>query len=171
MRVGARRGSKGAHPAQAWDVAHRSGRIGATLGGMARYLVKASREGEPDKGPYDLDALRTSRKRMLLKDDTLVREESSEEWAPLKSLFVEEERAKTRADLGGPSRERVREMAAESKGSFGLGFAAGFLGGCIGLGIVYATSKGEETKRGALIGFGVQAAVGIVVRVVAASSH
>ena len=102
--------------------------------------------------------------------DALVREESSQEWVPLKSLFVEEEKAKTRADLGGPSRERTREIEAEARGSFGLGFAAGFLGGCIGLGIVYATSKGSETKRGALIGFLVQAGVGLAIRVIAASS-
>jgi len=137
---------------------------------MARWLVKASHEGDLDKGPYDLDALRMSRKRLLLKDDALVREESSQEWVPLKSLFVEEEKAKTRADLGGPSRERTREIEAEARGSFGLGFAAGFLGGCIGLGIVYATSKGSETKRGALIGFLVQAGVGLAIRVIAASS-
>ncbi|MBL8613046.1 MAG: hypothetical protein JNL38_37245 [Myxococcales bacterium] len=137
---------------------------------MARWLVKASREGELDKGPYDLDALRQSRKRLLLKDDALVREESSDEWVPLKSLFTEEEKAKTRADLGGPSPARVRELDEQAKGSFGLGFAAGLLGGCIGLGIVYAAAKGSETKRGALIGFLVQAGVGLAIRVVAASS-
>ncbi|MBL8610047.1 MAG: hypothetical protein JNL38_22110 [Myxococcales bacterium] len=58
-----------------------------------------------------------------------------------------------------------------TEGSIGLGFCAGFFGGCIGLGLVYAIAKGPATKKGALIGFGCQFAVGIVFRVIAAANH
>ncbi len=46
-------------------------------------------------------------------------------------------------------------FAIPSRGSFGLGLAMGLFGGCIGLGLVYALSKGPETKKGAAVGFGV----------------
>jgi hypothetical protein len=58
----------------------------------------------------------------------------------------------------------------ETNGSFGLGFAAGFFGGCIGLILVRVIAKGSETKRGATIGFVVQAAIGLVLRLVLAAS-
>lgn len=53
------------------------------------------------------------------------------------------------------------------EGTFGGGFAAGFFGGCIGFILVLAIAKGEETKRGAKIGFGIQFVLGILVRVMA----
>ena len=56
-------------------------------------------------------------------------------------------------------------------GSFGLGFAAGFLGGCIGAGLVYALAKGPETKRGAKVGFIVQLVLGGIFRVIAAAQN
>ncbi len=48
------------------------------------------------------------------------------------------------------------------KGSFVLGFLAGFFGGCIGLGLVFAIAKGSQTKRGAGIGFSSQVIFGIL---------
>lgn len=53
-------------------------------------------------------------------------------------------------------------------GSLGLGFLAGFFGGCIGLILVYAIAKGPETKKGAGIGFAAQIVVGAIMR---AASH
>ncbi len=50
------------------------------------------------------------------------------------------------------------------QGSFGLGFCAGFFGGCIGALLVYALAKGHQTKRGAGIGFAVQILLGAVAR-------
>jgi hypothetical protein len=50
------------------------------------------------------------------------------------------------------------------QGSLGLGFLAGFLGGCIGLILVHAIAKGPETKKGAGIGFGVQILLGGILR-------
>ncbi len=52
-------------------------------------------------------------------------------------------------------------------GSLGLGFLAGFFGGCIGLILVYVIAKGPETKKGAGIGFAAQIIVGAVLRAVA----
>lgn len=56
-------------------------------------------------------------------------------------------------------------------GSFGLGFAAGFFGGCIGFILVLAIAKGPETKRGAKIGFIVSIVIGALFRIIAAASN
>jgi hypothetical protein len=56
-------------------------------------------------------------------------------------------------------------------GSFGLGFAAGFFGGCIGYLLVRALAKGEETKKGARIGFIAAIAVSAVIRVLGAVAN
>jgi hypothetical protein len=53
----------------------------------------------------------------------------------------------------------------------GLGFCAGFFGGCIGLILVYAIAKGPATKRGASIGFAAQLVVGVLIRILAAASN
>ena len=50
------------------------------------------------------------------------------------------------------------------QGSTGLGFCAGFFGGCIGLGLVLALAKGPDTKKGAWIGFVIALVIGIPVR-------
>jgi hypothetical protein len=60
---------------------------------------------------------------------------------------------------------------APMQGSLGLGFCAGFFGGCIGLVLVYAIAKGSETKKGAGIGFVVQIVVGVLLRIVGAAMH
>lgn len=52
-------------------------------------------------------------------------------------------------------------------GSLGLGFLAGFFGGCIGLILVYAIAKGPETKKGAGMGFAAQIVLGAIMRVAA----
>jgi hypothetical protein len=52
-------------------------------------------------------------------------------------------------------------------GSLGLGFLAGFFGGCIGLILVYAIAKGPETKKGAGMGFAAQIVIGAVLRAMA----
>jgi hypothetical protein len=49
----------------------------------------------------------------------------------------------------------------------GLGFLAGFLGGCIGLILVYVIAKGPATKKGAGIGFAAQVVIGVVLRLAA----
>jgi hypothetical protein len=59
---------------------------------------------------------------------------------------------------------------AAQEGSMGLGFAAGFFGGCLGLILVLVLAKGQATKRGAGIGFACQAFVGIIVNVIVLQS-
>lgn len=59
-------------------------------------------------------------------------------------------------------------FAIPSRGSFGLGFAIGLFGACIGLGLVYALSKGPDTKKGAAMGFGVFFALCILSQVIGA---
>jgi hypothetical protein len=56
---------------------------------------------------------------------------------------------------------------APIQGNIGLGIAAGFFGGCIGLILVLAIAKGPETKKGAWIGFAVQIVLGGILRAVA----
>ena len=63
------------------------------------------------------------------------------------------------------------DYIAPVQGSLGLGFCAGFFGGCIGLILVYAIAKGPETKKGAGMGFAAQIVVGVIMRVIAAAAH
>ena len=64
----------------------------------------------------------------------------------------------------------VDEMApAVVEGSFFLGFAAGFFGGCIGAILVHAMAKGTETKKGARVGFISQMAIGFLLRALASA--
>ena len=55
------------------------------------------------------------------------------------------------------------------EGNMALGALAGFFCGCIGLILVLVIAKGPKTKKGAWIGFVVQAVIGIVFRVIEAS--
>jgi hypothetical protein len=57
------------------------------------------------------------------------------------------------------------------QGSVGLGFLAGFFGGCIGLGLVYALAKGPDTKKGARIGFAVGIGIGVLSNIIAAAAR
>ena len=63
------------------------------------------------------------------------------------------------APMAGPG------MMPAVQGSMGLGFLAGFLGGCIGLILVLIIAKGPETKRGAGIGFAVALVLGVILNV------
>src|SRR4051794_29699586 len=63
------------------------------------------------------------------------------------------------------------DYMAPVQGSIGLGFCAGFFGGCIGLILVYAIAKGPDTKKGAGMGFAAQIVLGVIFRVIAAASH
>jgi hypothetical protein len=53
------------------------------------------------------------------------------------------------------------------EGSFGLGFLAGFFGGCIGFILVMAIAKGPQTKRGAGVGFALGIVIGAIARAAA----
>jgi hypothetical protein len=52
-------------------------------------------------------------------------------------------------------------------GSFGLGFLAGFFGGCIGFILVMAIAKGPQTKKGAGVGFAIGIVIGAIARAAA----
>lgn len=58
-----------------------------------------------------------------------------------------------------------------SRGNLGFGFLLGLFGGCVGLGLVYVLAKGPDTRRGALIGFGVFSALLVVSQVLRALLH
>ena len=59
----------------------------------------------------------------------------------------------------------------ETPGSFPLGFLAGFFGGCIGYLLVRALAKGPATKKGAWIGFAIQAVLGVAMQLIQVSNH
>jgi len=61
----------------------------------------------------------------------------------------------------------VQPVAVE--GNFGLGFCAGFFGGCLGWILVAAFAKGAQTKKGAGIGFAAQIVAGAVFRAIGAA--
>lgn len=56
---------------------------------------------------------------------------------------------------------------AVPKGNMILGLLAGFFLGCIGLVLVMIIAKGQDTKRGAVIGFVTQVVVGAIIRLAA----
>ncbi len=58
--------------------------------------------------------------------------------------------------------QSYKASPAVVEGSTAAGFCAGFFGGCIGLPLVLAFAKGEDTKRGAWIGFGAAVLLAII---------
>lgn len=62
---------------------------------------------------------------------------------------------------------QLEQDAPVVEGSFGLGFLAGLLGGCIGLILVAIIAKGSATKKGAGVGFVAQLLVGLLLRLLA----
>lgn len=126
-----------------------------------------TKQGDVEKGPFTADVVAVSVKRGMLKRTSLVRAEDETGWRPLGSVDA------LVAALGGTSLARrgtsdadPREWAAlVDEGTFLGGFAAGFIGGIIGYLLVRRIAEGEETKRGALFGFGLQAAIWILLRV------
>jgi len=79
--------------------------------------------------------------------------------------------------FGPASAPSVRELspsaayAVPPRGSVGLGFTIGFFGPCVGLGLVYALSKGPDTKRGAVFGFGAFLALCVLSQVISALAY
>lgn len=94
-----------------------------------KYFVRASADA-PVKGPFDRDALKKSLDRGLMKLEAEAREEDSEEWVTLKSLFKPETDSKERrAEYREYERavelrnmERAHERSGAS-GQMGLGVA------------------------------------------------
>ena len=62
-------------------------------------------------------------------------------------------------------------FAIPARGSFGIGFAAGLFGACVGLGLVYSLAKGPDTRKGAAVGFGVFLALCAVSQAIRALSY
>lgn len=60
------------------------------------------------------------------------------------------------------------KFAIPARGSFGLGVAIGLFGGCIGLGLVHWLSRAPDTKKGAMVGFGVFLALSAVSQLIRA---
>ena len=74
--------------------------------------------------------------------------------------------------FGGPPQNfGMDPMMVPPQGNFGLGFVAGFFGGCIGLILVYAIAKGPQTKKGAGVGFATGIVIGAVIRIILAASR
>jgi hypothetical protein len=134
---------------------------------LRRWFTK---QGDAEKGPYDEAALVRAVKRGMLSARTLVRAEDQTEWRPLADV---EQLAKKTAPkpLGRQNAafDPERDIHPDARGDFGLGLAAGLLGGCIGLVLVEALAKGNETKRGARFGFLAQLVIGVSLRVLAST--
>jgi hypothetical protein len=122
-----------------------------------------------EKGPYAADVIVSSLKTGMLKATTLVRAEDGADWRPISS--VDALMGVLRA--GVPRRRDTFDIDPREEadpalgGNFLGGFAAGFFGGCIGLGLVLLIAKGAKTKRGVLYGFVTQLFVGVALRALA----
>jgi hypothetical protein len=128
-----------------------------------RWLTK---QGDVEKGPFDRDTLVRAVKAGRLRPTTLVRAEDETDWRPFASI-ESLNRGATPAVMAEYD-ERAALMPS-AQGHFGLGLVIGFFGGCLGAIIVQVTSTGPQTKKGAWAGFGLQFAVGVVLRVILAS--
>jgi hypothetical protein len=117
-----------------------------------------------EKGPFDEDILRRSLKSGKLKSTTLVRAEDETTWRPIGDVaaLLPKAPAAFRSEL-----DPRRDLVSPDVGSFGLGFAAGLFGGCIGALVVMGVAKGSSTKQGALVGAIVQLFVVTVLRILA----
>lgn len=87
-----------------------------------KYFVRASADA-PVKGPFELDALRKSLDRGLMKPEAEARGESSEEWVTLKSLFKPEVEAKERKAESAEFERAVAMRNMERQGERGAGSA------------------------------------------------
>ena len=119
-------------------------------------------EDGAEKGPFELKALARAFRKGTIRPETLVRPEDESEWR--RAADVKAIAKKRRPKLGRADYDPARDAAQVVYGSFGAGFAAGFFGGCIGWLLVQTLAHGEETKRGARIGFAAQCGVGLAMR-------
>lgn len=129
-----------------------------------------------EKGPFDRESLIASGKALRLKPTALVRPEDETEWRPLSTLMAEDAlrddvKALAAARSYPSSSSSSREDKHAPLGSFGAGLCAGLFGGIIGFGLVMLIASGSDTKRGARWGLVIQLGLGLVVRLMAASSH
>jgi hypothetical protein len=160
----------------------------ATTGGGAKryYVVRA---GGSEKGPYTLAQLAASELEGVLGQATQVRAEGEEQARPLDEVLgkglVVEQKAPRRADP--PRRKEGRARGAvdmdnvyappgdddpvESErpalpgdeGNYWLGFALGFIGGCIAL--ILTSNAKPKTRQGVITGFLVGLGVGILAQI------
>jgi hypothetical protein len=126
-----------------------------------------TKQGDAEKGPYAADVIVSSVKKGLLKGTTLVRAEDGSEWRPISSVDVltgalRAPIARSR-DIVAPD-PRETDVPFEGGHFFG-GLAAGFFGGCIGLGLVLLIAKGPNTRRGVICGFVAQVLVGMMIHI------
>jgi hypothetical protein len=64
----------------------------------------------------------------------------------------------------------TRKRVEVPPGNLGIGIIAGFLGGILGVGVVYAITEGAQTRQGAWVGFVTQAVVASAYYIVRASA-
>jgi hypothetical protein len=125
-----------------------------------------TRQGDEQKGPYTAEVLARSLHSGVLKRTSLVRAEDEPEWRPVHTFAALAAPLKL-TDEGGVAPRGAAQWSQDprdrhdptTEGSYRLGFVAGFLGGIIGFVLVRVIAKGDQTKRGAALGFGVSLAL------------
>jgi hypothetical protein len=122
------------------------------------------------KGPFEAASIQKSLDDERISPGTLIRGEDEDDYVPVAKhpYFARLAKKKAAAELAASRREFDPERdVMHEPGNFGLGFLAGMFGGIIGLILVRVLAKGEETKKGATIGFIVGIGVGLFLRLVA----
>jgi hypothetical protein len=121
------------------------------------------------KGPYETSSIQKSLDDERISPNTLVRGEDETDFVPVAEHPTFERIAKKKKEIAAaqsPNRGAYDDGGHVERGSFGLGFLAGMCG-IVGLLLVRAMAKGEETKKGATVGFIVCVVVVLVIRLAA----
>jgi hypothetical protein len=127
-----------------------------------------TKQGDAVKGPYPAESLARSLKGGVLKPSSLVRAEDEVEWRPLRTVDAVMDAVRGPKGPGWTPDPRVgAETQERFAGNLQRGFAAGFVGGLLGLILVLLLARGHETKRGAVFGFGLQLVFGILLQLLA----
>jgi hypothetical protein len=118
------------------------------------------KNGDEISGPFDAAALSRALQVGDIRPTALIRAKGQSEWRPIGEVESE-----------WRSGDEPAQPREEDHGSLGLGLVLGFSLGIIGVVGAYAAKAYPSTKRGALIGFAVQALLGILLAIGLASSR
>jgi len=137
---------------------------------MADDLKWFTKNNDEVKGPFGDEALRGSVAAGRLGPKTQIRREDEPDFRLIGDHPVFNEPAQApAANVAFSGGFDQRQHGAVIEGSMGLGFCAGFFGGCIGWILTEVLAKGYKTKQGARMGVAIQFGIGVLFQLLSRS--